>query len=473
MNTYKFKGALSAANALLPSQAAILYKTNAIYSNKYSILYTIMQVSSREGSSMSGVFGLCTMKGVDRMKRDEVVLRELAAKYFEIANSDRNRQNILLHKMVNDLKQPRPIVLIDEIPWHEMNINDELTLQCEDEYFRQIEFLLRINIYKWRHMPADMVLKPYFDVTKVIKSTGIGVKQLVDEHQEDAQSHTFVNQFKTEEDLEKLHFEKITYDHEATMVKFSRVANVFGDILPVKITGHATGYGLGCKTLDDIVFFCGLDTLFYDLVERPDFMHKLLGRLTDIFIDKIRQYDEQGLFDGDAYYNHATSALTNDLKPDPRHVRAKDVWGRGLAQIFSSVSPKMHDEFDTQYMIKAMAPFGLVYYGCCEPLDKKIHILEKIPNLRKISITPWADIDIAAEAIQNRYVIASKPNPSKLAVENLDEESIREELTRIVNACKRNGSSCDIVLKDITTVRNRPENLFRWQEIAMEVVNNY
>lgn len=155
------------------------------------------------------------------------------------------------------------------------------------------------------------------------------------------------------------------------------------------------------------------------------------------------------------------------------HVRAKDVWGRGLAQIFASVSPDMHDEFDIQYMIKALEPFGLVYYGCCEPLHTKIHILEKIPNLRKISITPWADVDIATEIIQNRYVVASKPNPSQLAVSSIDEDSIKKELNSIVSACKRNGCSCDIVLKDISTVCNKPQNLFKWQKIAMDIVNNY
>jgi len=202
-------------------------------------------------------------------------------------------------------------------------------------------------------------------------------------------------------------------------------------------------------------------------------MHKLVSKLTDIFLDKIRQYDELGLFDGDAYYIHSTSALTNDLHPSQEHVRAKDVWGRGLAQIFASVSPEMHDEFDIKYMIKAMEPFGLVYYGCCEPLDNKIHILEQIPNLRKISITPWADIDLATEIIQNRYVVSAKPNPSVLASPILDKDNVKKELSRIVNACKRNGCSCDIVLKDITTVCNRPQNLFEWEQIAVDIARDY
>ena len=57
-----------------------------------------------------------------------------------------------------------------------------------------------------------------------------------------------------------------------------------------------------------------------------------------------------------------------------------------------------------------------------------------------------------------------------LGTPSLDEDTVRKELRRIVSACKRNGCSCDIVLKDITTVCRRPQNLFRWQEIAMEEV---
>ncbi len=402
------------------------------------------------------------------MKSDLQIIRRLANDYYHIANSPQNLENILRHKSVNDLHGDRPIVLIDEIPWEEMNLDDELTLQCQDEFYRQIEFHFRTVLYKWRHMRADMAVEPYFPVYKQIHTTGIGLDRLENEHDASAQSFTFVDQLQTEEDLEKLHRETITYDEAATLQAFHRTCEALGDVLPVRLKGQPTSYSLGCKTMDDIVNLRGLENLFMDLVERPEFMHALIGKMTDIWLDKVRQYNELGLFDGDAYILHGTSALTNDLHPDQTHVTSKDVWGRGLAQIFASVSPEMHDEFDAQYMVRAMEPFGLVYYGCCEPLDQKIHILKKIPHLRKISITPWANIDHAAEIMQDQYVVASKPNPSALAVATLDEDSVRKELRRIVDACKRNGCSCDIVLKDITTVRNRPQNLFRWCEIAME-----
>lgn len=99
--------------------------------------------------------------------------------------------------------------------------------------------------------------------------------------------------------------------------------------------------------------------------------------------------------------------------------------------------------------------------------------MEKIPHLRKISITPWADVDIAAEAIGRRYVLSAKPNPAAVGVSRLDEEALRRELGHILSACKRNGCACELILKDISTCCGRPENIFEWARIAMEMVNAY
>lgn len=197
-----------------------------------------------------------------------------------------------------------------------------------------------------------------------------------------------------------------------------------------------------------------------------------MRKLTDIFTDKIRQYEALDLLDGDAYECHCTAALTNDLEPAGERVLAKNVWGRGLAQMLASVSPDMHDEFDITYMKDALAPFGLVYYGCCEPLDKKINILRKIPNLRKISITPWADVDIAADAMGKDYVMANKPRPASVSMK-LDEDVLRAEVGRTLSAVKRNGCSCDIVLKDVSTIGGDLNNLVRWEQTVMGMVQNF
>jgi hypothetical protein len=404
---------------------------------------------------------------------DEIILRGLAEQYLNIAIDPMNGENLKLHTAVNDNRMIRPVVLIDELPWSELNCDGELTLHCGDAFLREIEWQMRCTLYKFRHLRADMIVRPYLSVEKVIHSTGFGFD--VDEDtisknkDNDIVSHTYHDQLSSEDELEKFHNSVITYDREETLRRYNLLGSMVGDIIPVRITGVDYAFSV---TWDTIATLRGVTNLLIDLVDRPEFMHSIVQRLTDITIDTYRQYEKLDLFDPDPHSLHCTSIATSDL-PRKDHKTMRDVWGRGTAQIFATVSKKMHDEFDIEYMKKTMGQCGLVYYGCCEPLDKKIDIVEKIPNLRKISITPWANVDVASEAIAGRYVIASKPNPSSVAVGKLNKDALSQDIKRTIDACRRNGCSCDIVLKDISTCGNRPSNIFEWEKTVMEIVKNY
>lgn len=408
------------------------------------------------------------------MNQDVKILRKLAYEYLVASQDPRNSQNRILHTAVNDKKMIRPVVLINEVPFPELNFDGSLTLQCSDPILRSAEDFLRKKLFQWKYFPADMILPPYLPVEKAMKSTGIGIsveeETLATDQENWIVSHEYHDQLSTEEDLEKLHPPVISYDHEDTMMRYNRIANAIGDILPVRITGH------NCYTSmwDEISAYRGVTNLLIDLAERPEFSHQIVSLLTEFEISRLEQMEELGLFDIDPLEIHCTCALNSDLPGDydGGKVKRSQIWGRGMAQIFASVSKEMHEEFDIQYMKKVMEPFGLVYYGCCEPLDKKVDIVEKLPHLRKISITPWADIDNAAEVIGNRYVIANKPNPSSVAV-RLDEDALRAEIGRTLNACKRNGCSFDMVLKDISSCGHQLDNLVRWEKTVMEMVRNY
>lgn len=409
---------------------------------------------------------------------DRAILRKLAGEYAEFAFSEKNREKIRLHRAVNDLNMIRPIVLINEIPWWELAKEEELILRCEDEDLRKIETMLRQDLYKLKHMPADYAVPEYIGVPKIIHSTGIGVEvqeEKLGEEQSAIVSHSYHNVFR-EKGLEMLHNPVITYDEKETVRQWSKIGEAIGDILPVKIVGEPTGYGLGCKTWDTVATLMGVNDLLINLVEEPEFMHELAEKLTEIFMNTVDQYVKLNLIDTENLYCHSASAsvtFEDKTASDYTGVNLKKVWGRGLAQIFASVSPAMHDEFDIQYMKKAMEPFGYVYYGCCEPLDRKIDILEQIPNLRKISITPWADINIAAEAIGGRYVISCKPNPSQLALGRLNREAVEAELSEIIKACRKHQCSFELVLKDISTIQGNPQCLFEWEQTAMRMVESY
>lgn len=410
------------------------------------------------------------------MENKEItILRELAYAYMEAANDGPNAEKVALHKAVNDLKQLRPVVLIDELPWHEMNFDGSLTLHCTDPVLREVEWTLRTALYQYRHFRADRIYFPFLSVPKQFYSTGIGLD--VQEYARGNEnggiySHEYLDQLQNDADLERLHPPVITYDERATMERYTRIGEVIGDILPLRITGVPY---VSVTTWDDIARYHGVTNLLMDLADRPEFMHRMVSKLTDFKYEEMRQMEQLGLFDSHPAYLHCTAALSDDLpeaEPDGTR-KIGQVWGRGTAQIFGTVSKSMHEEFDIEYMKQTVGQCGLVYYGCCEPLDKKVDIVEKIPHLRKISITPWADIDIAAEVIQNRYAIASKPNPAAVAVAQLDQDALKQEIGQILQALKRNQCSADIVLKDISTCCGRPENIFKWVQTVMEMVEQY
>ena len=70
---------------------------------------------------------------------DRDVLRRLAAQVAEIAALPVQQEKIGLWKASNGLKPVRPMVMIDQICWHEMDVDDELTLQCADPFCRRLE----------------------------------------------------------------------------------------------------------------------------------------------------------------------------------------------------------------------------------------------------------------------------------------------------------------------------------------------
>jgi len=406
---------------------------------------------------------------------DRKIVRDLAAKYFREANSDENRSKVALHKGVNDLKMIRPIVLVNELPLHEFNTEGELTLYCEDPLMREVEHFFRVQLYRKKHFNDDNHMYTYYPIMKqgsLAHMSGISIEEDRIESGGHVAAHMYKDVLSTEEELEKIYWKPGHYDRDSTMKRYELVADAIGDILPVKIQGYQMGMGLA--VWDDVAQWRGAENLLKDLADRPEFMHQIARKLTDGYIKTIDDGIKNGMYAVEFPDMHCTANYTNDLKPvtDFDNIQPVNLWGRGVAQIFGFVSPQMHDEFDIQYQLEALKPFGLVYYGCCERLDNKIHLLEKMHNLRKISITPWADINAAAEKIGRKYVMSVKPNPANVGA-GFNEENVRLELKPIIEAAKRNDCSFELVLKDISTVDNKPQNLTKWTEIAMEMVNDY
>ncbi|MDP6111477.1 MAG: hypothetical protein QGG53_06365 [Planctomycetota bacterium] len=408
--------------------------------------------------------------------RDRQALRRLAERYSEIAHADIQQQRLERYDKTNAMEEVRPVVLIDEVPWGEIK-DEALTNVCAPE-LGWLETHLRQTLYQWEHFQVDLVVPPVFRVVKQIRvRSGIGIEVQDQQIKSDTgtyiSAHAYTDQLRTEDDLAKLHEPEIVYDQAASEQSLAVADELFAGLMEVELA--ACG-GLTYSIWDRITTFRGPDNLLMDLAARPDFMHRTARRLMEIARSEFRQLEEQELLDPYQVILHCTPACTRELPADDfdGHVRPKDVWGRCAAQIFDSVSPDMHDEFDLAYNQDLFNDCGLLYYGCCEPMDRKIDILRKrFNNLRKISITPWADPQRAAKNIRGDYVMAAKPNPAFLAMRQFDPEPVKQEITRYCEACREHGTTVEFVLKDISTIANNPENLTQWAATVKAVIDKY
>ncbi|HRR92038.1 MAG TPA: hypothetical protein P5253_07180 [bacterium] len=414
-------------------------------------------------------------------KRDKQILRSLASRLADIASLPVQKEKAQMWERLNKLEPVKPMVWINEVPWHEMNVDEGLTLQCRDEFCRKVEQYLLETLYQWKHLRGDMVIEPKIYCPKVIRDTGFGIKEESDIVRIDSNnpivSRHFHPQIEDEDDIEKIKDPEVIYDEETTELIYQSMCEIFDRILPVEKRGVP---GFWFAPWDDLVTWWGVENLMMDLVERPDFVHKVIDRLVGAHLYRLDQYEKLGLLslnNGPVRVGSGGYGYTDELpKPgyDPAHIRSIDLWGCATAQIFVAVSPQMHEEFAVKYEKRWLDRFGLSYYGCCEPLHRKMDMLRRnIPNLRKVSMNFRIDVDEAVEAVGRDYVFSYKPNPAILAEAVWDVDKARAELENVLKKTKAKGCMVEVIMKDISTVNYEPNRLWEWAEMASELTEEY
>jgi hypothetical protein len=173
------------------------------------------------------------------------------------------------------------------------------------------------------------------------------------------------------------------------------------------------------------------------------------------------------------YNNSGGNSYTDELPAggfNPERVRPCDMWASAESQSFALVGPKQHAEFALQYEKRLLEPFGLTGYGCCEDLTHKLEDIFSIPNMRRISISPFADVDLCAPKLGGDYIFSWKPHPSHL-VGAFDEERIRRYIRHTIEVAQKNNCVLEMILKDTHTCEFVPERFDRWTQIAREEVD--
>ncbi len=412
-------------------------------------------------------------------EKDTEILRRLGAEYMTFATLPVQKQKMELWKALNRSQMQGPMVAIGQIPFEELQLSypEELTPVVENRYFRKLEENLRRQIFQWKHFPADMVLEPFIRLPTTARMTDCGLQseiaKLKREDRPSVASQHFTSVLSDMSDVQKIVDRHIMFDPAVEEETVLAAQKIFGGIAEVR-RSHGFTFHLGIwDKLEG--FLGGPENAMYLFYDDPDFLHAALTRLTESLENAIDEANKLQLVDDVTPIVHCSYVFNDETLPDfdkGKGSTSENSWAFGLAQIFTSVSPEFMEEFELPYITRLASKFGNLYYGCCDRLDDRLDcVVKKIPNVRKVSCSPWSDRRNFAERIGKTLVMSNKPTPALLA--EFDEDAIRRDLTYTCQLAKENGVNLEMILKDISTVCGHPERLDIWNRIAMEIVENY
>ena len=403
-------------------------------------------------------------------ENDKTILRQLAEKTASIAKTQAMRDKKRIWKENHDLKSTTPHVFVDpENGWNEI-LTDEVFL-CKDPLARTWENTLRKKIYSAEVIQDDTVVTKDFHVPWYWTDNGFGLEPLIEHTDIKGGAYHVLPAVKDyEEDFRRLHFPEIAVDREKSMQIMDCAKDVFGDILDCRFSMK---WQWDDSFLDHYVELRGMEDFMCDFVLEPEWVDRMMKFLTEGSIRRFEWLEENGLLslnNDDTYLGTGGQGYTSDLPADDftGKVRTKDMWLTLQAQETVSVDPDMFGEYILPHFIRLAERFGLVHYGCCEPFDTRWKYLKQIPNLRHVSVSPWAKYELVPELLGKKYVASVKLKPTPLAMPKMNEEHVRKECRRAVE--ETYGGICEFIMKDNHTIGNNPDNLIRWTQIMREEI---
>lgn len=399
---------------------------------------------------------------------DREILQRLADEMAALAARDIESEKKKLWYRHNALEETRPVIFCDpENGWNEIITADQIL--CQGDLAKRWEMTLRKEIYWGRQMGDDKVIEAVFNVGYVFDESDWGMHETVSRSQAQGSYH-WDAPLKDYSDLDKLHAPRIVVDYENTDKLLDLAKATFAGILDVRLKG-TWWWTLGMTWT--LINLRGLTQFMMDMYDHPDELHRLMSILRDGHLAKLDFLEENKLLslnNDNTYVGSGGFGFSDELPQSDFDglIRTKDMWGFCESQETVSVSPEMFEEFIFGYQLPIMERFGLNCYGCCEPLDTRWHVVKRFPHLRRISVSPWANIEKMAEYLGDKYIFSLKPSPADLAVPQIDEDRIRRELRKALEITK--GCRVEIIMKDNHTLGNNPENARRWCQIARKEV---
>jgi hypothetical protein len=400
--------------------------------------------------------------------RDRTTLRTLAARWIELAAQPVMAKRRRQWTALKDLRPERPMVLFETSLLE--NYVDARELVCTDPDLRAAEHRLRLGVRHAEEVNDDLVLEPRFLLYWDIEQSDYGVP--IDlTHATDAQGgslgYHFNHPLRTPEDVRRLKPRTRRVDRAKTLARQRLLGNLFGDILPVQIRG--TG-GLLASLTSDLFRLVGNDNLLTWPFDAPEALRTVVAFLRD---DRLALYgwmEREGLLglnNDDHLVGSGSPGYTTAL-PSPGFAgaaRLRDIWMWMESQETTMISPAMFADFFLPAMKDIAALFGLIYYGCCEPVHDRWHLVgPSMPHIRAVSISPWCDQRVMAERLGKTRVFSRKPKPWLISGASPDWHGLEKDLDETI-AAARDGC-LEIICRDVYRIDGDRPRLRRWTDLV-------
>jgi hypothetical protein len=403
-------------------------------------------------------------------KKDLAILHDLAKKVREIADLPVQQERINRIKAHNALQPGRPLVIsMPEGGWRELL--PQSVLQCENEMARGWEMQLRRNIYQFEQIGDDSPIDAYFDIPVSFKSGDFGVEVKM-EQGENRGSYKWDPPIKNlPQDIDKLRYRQPRVNHEWTAQKLDYAGEVFDGILYPRLRRQ---YWWTNGLTWTMINLMGLEQFMVLMLTQPEDMHTFMAWLRDEHLHYITWCENEGILclnNGSDLIGSGGWGFTDELPQSGADtVQLRDLWGLSESQESVGISTELFGEFIFPYQLPIIKKFGLACYGCCEGLQDRIDYVLRIPNLRKVSVSPWADQEVMAQKLQGKYIFSRKPNPSQICV-TFDEEQIRKDIRFTLSVA--GDQPLEFIMKDTHTFHNEPWRIRKWVQIAREEVDRF
>jgi len=421
------------------------------------------------------------------LSKEEVSrLRTLATRQAELAALPVMEVRKKLWTDMNDgTAGARPPFAIESFTFDRDFLPDPL-LQCTSEYGKKLESTFLRHIRHHEILNDDQVCPDTLDMDWHIEYNEFGI-EIETSHVKDSEGvatgYHFEHPIKDLEDgFDMISPASFRVDRAATAAEKEFLEETFGDILSVEIRCSVYGGTYARNNMTQrLMRLMSMETLFMAMYDCPDKLHAIMALMRDNAVRMNRWAEAEGLLtlnNGNqctcgTCYNFTT--LLPKRKIDG-NVRTRDLWAGMDSQETVGVSPELFHEFIFPYFRDLAEMYGLVYWGCCEPADPIWESsLSKLPNLKAVSISPWADQEFMADALKGTGIVYSrKPTPNLLGVDEVLNEAawsqhIRETLEFTVPA----GVPTEFVVRDVYTVHGNLNKPARAVELARREINRF